>query len=399
MDIGNNGGHLSYSTLVHPGDTWEQIRDSIHKYLPQVKQRVSPDAPFAVSIRLSAATAKELVANKKERDDLKRFFAEHDLYVYTANAFVYGSFKNTLVKEQVYEPDWHTDERLQYTKNVADILADLAPQGIAPSIQTAPLAFRRKVNTDDYLQTMTRNVLRMVAHLADLERRTGRRVTLALEPEPACYLETTDDVIKYFDEQLYSGASARALAEISGMPVSEAIGALRRYVGIVYDICHQAVECEDIGGSLHRLVDAGVPIFKLQEASAVRVANVTQDTVDALRKFADTIYLTQTTELKNGQIRQFLNLEEAFDAWEHDKGAREWRIHFHVPVFLEELGVLGTTRFAIEEALRVHKALPLSTHLEIETYTWDVLPDHLKTGDIVDYVSRELEWVRSQLVD
>jgi sugar phosphate isomerase/epimerase len=399
MDIGNKLGHLTYSTLVHPGDNWAQINASLRRYLPEVKKRVSPNAPFGVCIRLASATANELVENKKEREELKRFFLENDLYVYTANAFVYGSFKNTLVKEQVYEPDWHSEERLEYTKNVADILADLAPAGVAPSIQTAPLAFRPKVDTPEYLATMTRNVLRMIAHLADLESRTGRRVTLALEPEPACYLETTDDVVTYFRDHLYSGASARQLAGISGMPVSEAIGALRRYVGIVYDICHQAVECEDIEASLNRLVDAGVPIFKLQEASAVRVAEVTQAAVDALKRFADTIYLTQTTELKDGKIKQYLNLEEAFEAWERDPGPREWRIHFHVPVFLEELGVLRTTRFAIEDALRVHKALPLSTHLEIETYTWDVLPDHLKTGDIVDYVSRELDWVRSKLID
>ncbi|MEM5460146.1 metabolite traffic protein EboE [Paraburkholderia phytofirmans] len=399
MDIGNKYGHLSYSTLVHPGDTWEQMRESLHKYLPQVKKRVSPHAPFGVSIRLSAATAAELVENREERDDIKRFFKENDLYVYTANAFVYGSFKNTLVKEQVYEPDWHSEERLQYTKNVADILADISPAGVAPSIQTAPLAFRPKVNSPEYLATMTRNVLRMIAHLADLESRTGRRVTLAIEPEPACYLETTDDVVTYFRDHVHTGAAARQLAEIGGMPVSEAIGSLRRYVGIVYDICHQAVECEDIEASLNRLVDAGIPIFKLQEASAVRVPEVTQANVDLLKKFADTIYLTQTTEQKDGKIRQYLNLEEAFDAWERDPGPREWRIHFHVPVFLDALGSLGTTRFAIEEALRVHKALPLSTHLEIETYTWDVLPDHLKTGDIVDYVSRELDWVRGQLID
>jgi sugar phosphate isomerase/epimerase len=399
MDIGNKYGHLSYSTLVHPGDTWEQMRESLHKYLPQVKKRVSPNAPFGVSIRLSAATAAELVENEEERDDIKRFFKENDLYVYTANAFVYGSFKNTLVKEQVYEPDWHSEERLQYTKNVADILADISPAGVAPSIQTAPLAFRPKVNSPEYLAAMTRNVLRMIAHLADLESRTGRRVTLAIEPEPACYLETTDDVVTYFRDHLHTGAAARQLAEIGGTPVSEAIGSLRRYVGIVYDICHQAVECEDIEASLNRLVDAGIPIFKLQEASAVRVPEVTQANVDLLKKFADTIYLTQTTEQKDGKIRQYLNLEEAFDAWERDPGPREWRIHFHVPVFLDALGSLGTTRFAIEEALRVHKALPLSTHLEIETYTWDVLPDHLKTGDIVDYVSRELDWVRGQLID
>jgi hypothetical protein len=69
-------------------------------------------------------------------------------------------------------------------------------------------------------------------------------------------------------------------------------------------------------------------------------------------------------------------------------------------VFLERLGDhFETTRFALEEALAFHKKHPLSAQLEIETYTWDVLPEHLKTGDIVDYVVQELNWVEGQLVD
>jgi hypothetical protein len=148
---------------------------------------------------------------------------------------------------------------------------------------------------------------------------------------------------------------------------------------------------------LQKLVDAGVPIFKLQEAAALHMPQVTQAIVDTLRRYAKTIYLTQTVEKKNGKLTRFLNLEDAFAAWEKDPGPREWRTHFHVPVFLDDLGPFRTTRFAIEEALRFHKQKPLSRQLEIETYTWDVLPDNLKTGDIVDYVCRELEWVRGQL--
>ena len=104
-------------------------------------------------------------------------------------------------------------------------------------------------------------------------------------------------------------------------------------------------------------------------------------------------------EKKNGKITKFLNLEDAFAAYKADPGPREWRTHFHVPVFLDDLGgAFGTTRFALEQALKMHKEKPLSGQLEIETYTWDVLPDHLKTGDIVDYVCREIEWVRGQLL-
>jgi len=173
--------------------------------------------------------------------------------------------------------------------------------------------------------------------------------------------------------------------------------ALRRHVGIVFDICHQAVEFEDIGACLQKLVDAGIPIFKLQEAAALHVPEVTQKIVDVLKTYSKTIYLTQTVEKKDGKLTRFLNLEDAFNAWEKNPGPREWRTHFHVPVFLEDLGPFRTTRFAIEDALKFHKAKPLSRHLEIETYTWDVLPDNLKTGDIVDYVCRELDWVKGQL--
>jgi hypothetical protein len=220
---------------------------------------------------------------------------------------------------------------------------------------------------------------------------------LALEPEPACFIETTDETIDYFTNHLYADASVEVVAQASGLSTAEAHAALRKHLGTVYDICHQAVEFEDIHGSLEKLDAAGIPVFKLQEASALRVPEVTGEIVEALRPYADSVYLTQTVERRDGQMRQYLNLEDAFEAYEKDPGPREWRTHFHVPVFLDDLGAFKTTRFAIEEALRFHKEKRRSDQLEIETYTWDVLPDELKTGDIVDYVVRELEWVQEQL--
>jgi hypothetical protein len=302
-----------------------------------------------------------------------------------------------VVKEQVYEPDWRSEERARYTMNVAEVLADVCPADVAPSIQSAPLGFKPRVTGDDVVASYTDHVLRVAAHLVELEARTGRTVTLALEPEPYCFLETTDETVDYFTRHLYSGAAAEALARLAHIPISEAHVALRRHVGVVFDICHQAVEFENIAESLQKLVDAGIPIFKLQEAAALHMPQVTQSIVDTLKRYAKTIYLTQTVEKKNGKLTRFLNLEDAFAAWEKDPGPREWRTHFHVPVFLDDLGPFRTTRFAIEDALRFHKVKPLSRQLEIETYTWDVLPDNLKTGDIVDYVCRELDWVRGQL--
>ena len=398
MDLGNGLGHLTYSTLVHPADDWEQLWNSLNTYLPKVKERFSPNQSFGVCIRLAAKTAETLANSPAERDKLKKFLAEKDMYIYTANAFVYGHFKGDKVKEQVYEPDWRGEERTQYTINVANVLADVCPRGIAPSIQSAPLGFKPRVTGDDVINSYTDHVLRVVAHLIALEAKTGSTVQLALEPEPFCFLETTDETIAYFRDQLYSGAAVEKLAKLARVPISEANAALRRHLGIVYDICHQAVEFEDIPASLQKLVNAGVPILKLQEAAALHIPEVTQRAVDTLKRYAKTIYLTQTLEKRDGKMTRYLNVDDAIAAFEKDPGPREWRTHIHVPVFLDDLGEFRTTRFTIAEALRFHKQNPVSRHLEVETYTWDMLPDSLKSNDIVDYICRELDWVRGQLV-
>jgi hypothetical protein len=397
MDLGKYG-HLTYSTLVHPGDTWPEMWNSLTTYVPQVKKRFCPDKPFGVSLRLSNASADVLVNSAPERAKLKAFLTDNDLYLYTVNAFPFGPFKNQVVKEQVYEPDWRGEERARYTMHVADILADVGALNVNPSIQSPPLGFKPRVTGPEVVEAYAANIRRMAVHLHRLRERTGRTVTLAVEPEPACFLETTDETVDFFTRVLRSEQSLTALGRDLGTNAEEARTILRRHIGTVYDICHQAVEYENISVSLQKLVDNDIPVFKLQEAAAMQVPQVTPAAVAELRKWADSVYLTQTIERKDGKLNRFLNLEDAIAAYEKDPGGeREWRIHFHVPVFLETLGEhFKTTRFAIAEALAFHRKNPLSAQLEIETYTWDVLPAHLKTGDIVDYVTLELEWVKSQ---
>jgi sugar phosphate isomerase/epimerase len=391
---------LTYSTLVHPGDTWVDMWDSLNRYVPQVKARVSPNQSFGVSLRLSASSAKTLTGDPQQRERLKDFLKQHDMYLYTVNAFPYGPFKNRVVKKDVYEPDWSTDLRSTYTMQVADILAEVAAPHVQPSIQSPPLGFKPKVTGPEYVNEFTRHVITTVAHMVQLEKRTGRTVTLALEPEPACFLETTEEAVDYFKNHLYASNAVTMLCSKTGLNKSQAEAALRKHLGMVYDICHQAVEYEDIGASLRKLADNGIPVFKLQEAAALRVPNVTKETVEAMRPFADTVYLTQTIEKIDGTLNRYLNLEDAFAAFEAKPNVkREWRTHVHVPVFLDKIGEhFETTRFAIEDALKFHKQYKLSPQLEIETYTWDVLPASMKSGDIVDYVQRELDWVKGQLV-
>lgn len=398
MKLGNGLGHLSYSTLVHAGDTWAEMDASLRTFVPQVKKRISPNAPFAVSLRISAESAKTLTSDPAERVRLKTFLDSEGLYVYTVNAFPYGPFKGGTVMERVYEPDWTTQDRVDYTNSIADILAEISPADVNPSIQTAPLAFKPNVAGEEYIQKFTQNVFLVIKHLLELEERTGRRVKLAIEPEPACYLETTDETVTYFTEILYSLSGIKGLAKVAGIPISEAEGVIRRYLGIVFDIGHQSVGFENIGESLSKIQNAGIPVFKLQEAASLWVESLTTEKIPALRKFTDTIYLSQSSLKQNGKITKFLNLGEALDHYEANPVPTEMRTHFHVPVFLEEIGPFRTTRFGVQEALRMHRENPMSDHLEIETYTWDVLPPALLTGDIVDNVTRELEFVRDELI-
>ena len=176
MDLGNGLGYLTYSTLVHPADDWEQLWNSLNTYLPKVKARFAGNKSFGVCVRLAAKTAATLAGSAAERAKLKKFLGDNDMYIYTANAFVYGHFKGDVVKEEVYEPDWRSEERTQYTINVADILADVCPPGTAPSIQTSPLGFKGRVTGPDVVASYTNNVLRVVAHLIALEAKTGRTV-------------------------------------------------------------------------------------------------------------------------------------------------------------------------------------------------------------------------------
>jgi hypothetical protein len=397
MDLGRLG-HLAYATLVHPSDNWEQLWDSVNRHLPVVKKRFCPDKPFGVSLRIAAKSAERLTGDRGELEKLKDFFARNGMYVFTANAFPYGSFKNERVKELVYEPDWRTDDRATYTKRVADILAEIVPAGIVSSIQTPPLGFKPRVTGEDVVDAYTRQVLDVCAHLIDLERRTGKTVVLALEPEPACYLEHTSETIDYFNTRLYSRSGAAALARATGLSEAGAGVEIRKHIGTVFDICHQAVEFEDVVASLKALRANAIPVTKFQIASAVRIPEVTAEKVKALRAYDDPIYFHQTVEKRNGKLTFYTDLPEAFAAYDKDPGPREWRTHFHVPVFIDDLGEFKTTRPDIEAAIALHRAEPLSNQVEIETYTWDVLPAKHKTGDIDDYLVRELEWVHGELM-
>jgi hypothetical protein len=244
---------------------------------------------------------------------------------------------------------------------------------------------------------MAELMIRHAARLSRLRSERGRTISLALEPEPACFLETIEESVAFFEAHLFSRAAVARMTELTGLQRAAAEEALRRHLGLCYDLCHGAVEFEDPESSLRRLKDAGIRIGKVQVTAGLRFPQVAREVKDLLRPFDDDVYLHQVVERGPRGLVRYVDLPQAFEALTSGSGHREWRVHFHVPVFLSDLGPFGSTQDFVAEILDRHRAEPIADHLEVETYTWNVLPERYRTGDVVDAIARELDWVVRRL--
>jgi sugar phosphate isomerase/epimerase len=387
-------GELTYCSNIHPGETWAEVSTNLERHLLPVRTAQAPGRPFGVGLRLSALAADQL-ARPATFDDFRALLDRHQLYVFTINGFPYGPFHGTRVKEAVYQPDWTREERLTYTDRLADLLARLLPDGGYGSISTVPGTFK-PLASGEAVAAITDHLIRHAAHLVEIERTTGRTIALAIEPEPFCLLETIAETVGFFEHRLFSAASAERLAGLSRLSRSAAEDALRRHLGVCYDVCHAAVEYEAPAGSIEALRAAGVTIPKLQLSAALRIEAVDDASAERLRRFDDGVYLHQTIARRDGKLTRHLDLKDALAALERDRGS-EWRVHFHVPVFLAAMEHFGTTQDFLREILDLHRQEPISPHLEVETYTWDVLPPEYRTSQVAQAVARELDWVRGRL--
>lgn len=394
MRLPDDLGTLTYCLNIHPTQTWAEARAAIAGPLAAVKRSVSPDRSFAAGLRFSAEVMDELAA-PDARSDLADLLAGADLEPVTMNGFPYGPFHGVQVKENVYLPDWRSDDRLRYTNALADLLAEVNPEGAFISLSTVPGAFRPLGQGAE--AAMASIYIKAVAHCVEIERRTRKRVALAIEPEPCCFLETIAETVTYFSDHLYGPDAVDQLVVLTGVARAEAPELLRRHLGLCYDVCHAAVEFEDPAGSIQALRDADIPVHKLQLSSALRVPQGSPEARAALAAFNEPTYLHQLiSRSADGTLRRFVDLPQALA----EGGARdgdEWRVHFHVPLFIDSLPVFGTTQAFLREILAIHRRAPISPHLEIETYTWDVLPPELRTGSVEDAIARELRWVMTEL--
>lgn len=392
---------LTYCTNIHPGETLDEVDRNLKSYTIPLRERVAPGRNFGVGLRLSDQAARTL--EEPERlDRFKDHLDRNGLYVFTLNGFPYGGFHRQTVKDQVYVPDWRRPERLDYTHRLIRILAELLPRGSEGSISTSPLSYKPWLGKDERREALrvgARNLAAVAAALHDLREQSGKLIHIGIEPEPDCLIANSRETVDFFKEWLLR-AGVEFLEREHGMSAQRAEEALVEHVRVCYDTCHFAVEFESPGLVLSRFEQAGIRLSKVQISAALRV--VLDGSVDRdelrhdLEPFAESTYLHQVVaKAEDGHLSRYPDLPEALPHLATSE-ADEWRIHYHVPIFVERYERLHSTQrdiiSAIEHILRTH-ATP---HLEIETYTWDVLPQGLKT-DVLTSLEREYGWLIGRL--
>jgi len=381
-----HGAHLAYCTNIHRGETWAQTFETLQKYTLAVRDRVARGKPYAIGLRLGDQASREL-SNPATLRQFRAWLDRENCYVFTINGFPYGRFHGSRVKEQVYAPDWTTPERLDYTNRLFDLLGEIVPAGIEGSVSTVPVSFKEFIQDDRQASEAAANLWRCVEHIEKVARRTGRTLHLGLEPEPLCYLETTEETVRFFERMR-----------------SQRPGDLRldEHLGVNYDCCHLAVEFESPGEALGRLRQHRIKISKIHLSSALNV-RPSVEVREALKAYAEDIYFHQVVE-RSPQlgITRFKDLDVALrqDHGERQTHFSEWRIHFHIPLHSAPTKLFGTTQDHIVGVLDEWRREPkLCSHFEMETYTWEVLPPELKQRNVVDQLAGEYEWTLARLAE
>ncbi len=386
-----DGVHLTYCTNIHPGQKWKTHFEELKKHLPEIKAQVAPEQKMGIGLRVSHHMSLDLM-DERTLNEFRDWLDDHDLYVFTLNGFPYGNFHHAVIKDEVHKPDWTIPERFEYTIRLFDILASLLPDDLKEGgISTSPLSYRHWYQSESdrlfAIEKATQQIIEIAEYLHGLYKSTGKVLHLDLEPEPDGLIENGEEFINWYEEILLPTAQNALIS--SGLHISKSDEIIRRHIRLCYDVCHMAVEFENQVDLVNELQQKQISIGKIQLSSALRLLPETPP--EMLQPFIEPQYLHQVVVLdRDGDLHKFPDLPQALES--RDIRGEEWRVHFHVPLFTDQYGPLRSTRPYVDEILALHKKEHLTRHFELETYTWEVLPEDLKLP-IGDSIIREFESV------
>lgn len=393
-------GHLTYCTNIHAGESWKDHFAALKNNFPAIKEKLSPGKPIGIGLRLSNEASIELI-KKENLSVFKKWLKDQNAYVFTMNGFPYGGFHRTIVKDQVHTPDWVTDKRVEYTLRLFHILTALIPEGMDGGVSTSPLSYRLWFTTQEQTSKArdiaTKNIIRIIESLIQIHQSTGKLLHLDIEPEPDGLLETGNEFIEWFENDLLPIGIPVIKAKLN-VSSQKAEDLITEHLCLCYDVCHFAIGYEPHQSIIDDIKRRGIKIGKIQISAALKAEmNLSENERKSIKqnfeKFNEPVYLHQVVaRTRDGRLLRYSDLPEALKG-KDNSSVNEWRAHFHVPVFAEKFDLLSSTQDEIAEVLSLQKKEPFTNHLEVETYTWEVLPQDLRLP-LQDSIIRELEWVK-----
>ncbi len=367
--------HLAYCSNVHAAEDAAGIVAQLGRFAAPVRERLGASR-LGIGLWLAADAARELRADPDALGALRDALDEGELEVVTFNAFPYRGFHAPVVKEAVLPPglDRRGARRLHPRCRGA--------------LRRAPARrHRRGVGLDDAARlargwsdadaaAARERFAGLAGQLADLERTTGRTIRVGIEPEPSCVVETIDEAVDALSVSTRTGSAWRSTPAITRSPST--IRPMRW-------MRSSAPACGSSSAS------SRAPCAPRRRGSAAGRRR--------LEEFVEPRFLHQTREPRSspGQVHGTDDLPEALAGGL--PAEREWRVHFHVPV---HEGGPETTQAELQAWMAALVGRPAARvhHLEIETYTWTVLPEDRRPvgeGGLIDGLTREVAWTRDQL--
>ena len=352
---------VPYCMNVHDASSWSSIQTALDSHVLAVKQLVSPHQPFPLSLHVGQSVAKELYSQNL-LPALRNWLHQQDCFVAAINAFPFGGFHENRVKAHAYRPDWRNASRLQYSEVVASLLASLLPEGGEATFTTVPGGWLPDWRSPNDPLLAVQHLTRAAEFCRALNSKSGRRIRIAIEPEPGCAWELFDPILEQIGDEICW----------------------------CLDTCHAAVEFQSIEDLDWRRIG------RVQLSAAIECDN-TPDARAALAPFAEPRYLHQTRASLNGQIiGEWPDLALALKALPKLPPSAIVRTHYHVPLTWEGTGPLRSTRHNLTP-----KFMSQARHkfCEVETYTYSVLPPALCLPSLEHAIAGELQWAAHILDD
>lgn len=385
--------HLGYCTNVHPGGDLAALHRVVEVHAAAVRRHLGEER-LGLGLWLGQAVVAALAEDRSAMARLAEAMAAAGVYPFTLNCFPYGNFQAGAVKRAVYTPDWTSPVRADYTVAAARLLVALAPPEVATAtLSTLPLGWGEGWDAAHTEVACGRLVATAVA-LRRLADETGMGVRLCIEPEPGCLVETTAQAIDLFHGPLR--AAARAAGEGTSL--------LDETLGLCFDCCHQAVAFEPPEVSLDALAAAGVVVGKVQLSCGLEVADPSSSaTRAALASFDEPRFLHQVRA--GGPAGVVAAADDLGDALAAAAGGdfpvdRPWRVHFHAPIHRPVVGAVATTQAELARAIRHLVVTGGCNHLEVETYTWSLLPERERPADdaaLAAALAAEVAWAQGEV--